>query len=86
MIADGHHRYETSLARTARAPADGAPARRYDLTLCFVVELVEDQLTVQPIHRLVSGLPDGPELPDLLSVSFELAEAGPVTDPPSSPP
>ena len=62
VIADGHHRYETSLAyRDERRAIDGAggPA---DATLCFVVELVEDQLTVRPIHRLLSDLPDGYDL------------------------
>jgi uncharacterized protein (DUF1015 family) len=51
VIADGHHRYETCLAFAAQC-RDLAAA---DSTLCFVVELVEDQLTVQPIHRLLSG-------------------------------
>src|SRR4051794_1935275 len=51
VIADGHHRYETSLAFAAeRADLTGATA-----TLCYVVELAPDQLTVRPIHRLVRG-------------------------------
>ncbi len=49
VIADGHHRYETSLAFAAERP--DLPAARS--TLAFVVELVDDQLTVQPIHRLL---------------------------------
>ena len=62
VIADGHHRYETSLAyRDERRAVEGTggPA---DATLCLVVELVEDQLTVRAIHRLISGLPDGYDL------------------------
>jgi uncharacterized protein (DUF1015 family) len=58
VIADGHHRYETSLAyREERRSADGAgtPA---DATLCYVVELTDEQLTVRAIHRLVHGLAD----------------------------
>jgi uncharacterized protein (DUF1015 family) len=51
VIADGHHRYETSLAFAAERPDLPAAAS----TLAFVVELVDDQLTVQPIHRLLRG-------------------------------
>ena len=63
VIADGHHRYETSLAYRARARArpTATPARRR-ATLAYVVELVEDELTVRAIHRLVDGLPDGTDL------------------------
>jgi uncharacterized protein (DUF1015 family) len=56
VIADGHHRFETCLAYRDEASPDAPGA---DATLCFVVELADDQLTVQPIHRLLSGLPDG---------------------------
>jgi uncharacterized protein (DUF1015 family) len=52
VIADGHHRYETCLAFAQERPdLSGASA-----TLCYVVELAPDQLTVQPIHRLVRGV------------------------------
>ena len=75
VIADGHHRYETSLAFAAERPdLDAARA-----TLCFVVELVEDQITVQPIHRLIAGLPDGTDVAAALSSSFEVE---PTTDQP----
>jgi uncharacterized protein (DUF1015 family) len=52
VIADGHHRYETCLAFAAERPdLPGAKA-----TLCYVVELAPDQLTVRPIHRLLRGV------------------------------
>jgi len=52
VIADGHHRYETCLAfARERADLPGASS-----TLCFVVELAPDQLTVHPIHRLLRGV------------------------------
>jgi uncharacterized protein (DUF1015 family) len=58
VIADGHHRYETSLAyRDERRAADGPGA--YDLVMTYVVELVDHELTVLPIHRLIAGLPAG---------------------------
>ena len=61
VIADGHHRYETSLAYKAeRKPRTAPPARRRDLA--YLVELVEDELTVHAIHRLLSGFPDGIDL------------------------
>jgi len=71
VIADGHHRYETSLQyRDERRVVDG-PGTEADLTLCLLVELVEDELTVQPIHRLVTGLPDGAALHLLLTEHFD---------------
>jgi uncharacterized protein (DUF1015 family) len=73
VIADGHHRYETSLAyrgeREAAAPDGSAgPAA---LTLAYLVELVEDELTVRAIHRLLAGLPDGFDLVAALDPWFE---------------
>ena len=52
VIADGHHRYETCLAFADECPELGGASA----TLCYVVELAPDQLTVQPIHRLVRGV------------------------------
>jgi uncharacterized protein (DUF1015 family) len=54
VIADGHHRYETcGQYRTERGPDAGD----YDLTMTYVVELTDDELDVQPIHRLLRGVP-----------------------------
>jgi uncharacterized protein (DUF1015 family) len=67
VIADGHHRYETCLAFAAERPdLTGAGS-----TLFYVVELAPDQLSVQPIHRLLSGV----ELADLeaaLATEYDL--------------
>ncbi|MCU1353324.1 MAG: hypothetical protein JWM05_2533 [Acidimicrobiales bacterium] len=62
VIADGHHRYETSLAYRDERRVDDGPGGPADATLCYVVELADDELTVRPIHRLVAGLPDGVDL------------------------
>jgi uncharacterized protein (DUF1015 family) len=71
VIADGHHRYETSLAyRAEREAADGDPGPAA-ATLAYVVELVEDELTVRAIHRLVHGLPPGTDLVAALDPWFE---------------
>jgi uncharacterized protein (DUF1015 family) len=76
VVADGHHRYETSLALHAERPDLSGG----DATLCFVVELVDDQLTVQPIHRLVSGLPDGVDLAATLEQFFTVGPLEPLPD------
>jgi uncharacterized protein (DUF1015 family) len=72
VIADGHHRYETSLAyRDERrgASPDGT-AGGAEAVMCFVVELVDAELSVGPIHRLLSGLPDGFDLVGALEPFF----------------
>ncbi len=71
VVADGHHRYETSLAYKAeRAEADGDPGLA-GATLAYVVELVEDELTVHAIHRLLAGLPSGFDLEAAFAPWFE---------------
>jgi uncharacterized protein (DUF1015 family) len=77
VIADGHHRYEVARAyRDERRAAGGGAAGPWDLTLAFVVELAEDQLTVEPIHRLLSRLPGGWDR--CLDPYFDRAPAGPT--------
>ena len=56
LIADGHHRYETSLAYQREVGA-GGPA---DHVLMALVSLEDPGLTVFPTHRLISGLADDP--------------------------
>jgi len=77
VIADGHHRYETSLAyRNERRAAAGGAAGPYDLTMAFVVELSEEHLHVEAIHRLVTGLPPGVDLVETLRSFFEPVAGG----------
>jgi len=74
VIADGHHRYETCLNFQGERPElSGAHA-----TLCFVVELVEDQLTVQPIHRLLRSLPAEFDFLAAFEPFFEIVDIGPM--------
>ncbi|MGZ4705126.1 MAG: DUF1015 domain-containing protein [Acidimicrobiales bacterium] len=78
VIADGHHRYETSLAYRdeQRAAGRDTPAGSGpEAVLTYVVELVDDELTVLPIHRLLSGLPDGFDLRGALAEWFEIGPA-----------
>jgi uncharacterized protein (DUF1015 family) len=70
VIADGHHRYETSLAYRREREAEG-PAGPATATMAYVVELVDDELTVRAIHRLVDGLPAGTDLVAALDPWFE---------------
>lgn len=77
VIADGHHRYSTCLTYAGEAGA----AAGADATLCLVVELDAEQLTVQPIHRLIAGLPDGFDLAAALGGDFALGELEPLPGP-----
>jgi uncharacterized protein (DUF1015 family) len=77
VIADGHHRYETALAyQGEQRAANGDQPGRYDFVLAFVVELAEGELGLRPIHRLLSGLPEGFPLVEALSSSFSIEPAG----------
>ena len=75
VVADGHHRYETSLAYKAEREAADGDAGEAGATLAYLVELVEDELTVHAIHRLLTGLPDGSTSLAALAPWFE--DAGP---------
>ncbi len=79
VIADGHHRYETALAyRDERRRANGGVGGAYDAVMAYVVELADEQLTVRPVHRLLSGLDPGTDLVDALSAHFDVvADAAP---------
>lgn len=77
LIADGHHRY--AISRTYRdeqrnAGGDGAS----ELTMTLVQELVDDQLSIAAIHRLVSGH-DAREVLSRISGFYDASDAGPVS-------
>ncbi len=79
VIADGHHRYETCLAyRSERRAASGDAPGDYDLTMAYVVELAEEHLHVEAIHRLISGLAPDVDLTAVLDRHFVTAAAGAV--------
>lgn len=80
VIADGHHRYATALQHRDERHEAGAGAGPWDLVLAFVVELSEDQLDVQPIHRVLTGVPDGLDLAEALAPWFAV-EADATVDP-----
>lgn len=77
LIADGHHRYAISRTyRDERRAVDGRGP--WDLTLAYVGELVESQLSIDAIHRLYRGITID-RLRTVLGDCFDLAPAGPVT-------
>ncbi len=81
VVADGHHRYETSLAYKAEREASEGNSGLADSTMAYIVELVEDELTVHAIHRLITGLPEGTDVLAALSPWFEDAGAPPADRP-----
>ena len=58
VLADGHHRFETAIAYRNERTEAGAATDADGMVMCLVVELAEDQLWVQPIHRLLNGVAD----------------------------
>jgi uncharacterized protein (DUF1015 family) len=78
LIADGHHRFETALNYRAERAEAGAASADDDAVMTLVVELSDDQLTVQAIHRLILGLPDGFDLAGALDEWFDVTPAEPV--------
>jgi uncharacterized protein (DUF1015 family) len=82
LIADGHHRYGVSRSyRDEIREATGRTDTPAELTLAFVNELIEEQLSVEAIHRLYTNI-DETDLADALARSFELIPTdrpGPAT-------
>ncbi len=71
LIADGHHRYGISrIYRDERRSRDGATGPA-EFTLAFVNELISDQLSIEPIHRVYSGV-SAAEVSAALSEHFDL--------------
>lgn len=78
VIADGHHRY--AISRTYRDQQRAATGRTdldSELTLTYVGELVEEQLSVAAIHRLLTGTTAN-EILDATVDFFERQPAGVV--------
>jgi uncharacterized protein (DUF1015 family) len=78
VLADGHHRFETAInyrneVRQAGDDAGGAAA-----IMTFVVELVDEELCIEPIHRLVE-MPAGVDIRARLGDVFAVQDAGPNT-------
>jgi len=78
VIADGHHRYAVSRTyRDQRRAQTGRNDLDSELTLTYVGELVEEQLSIAAIHRLLDGV-DASTILEGLSAFFECRDAGVV--------
>jgi len=78
VLADGHHRFETACTYRNELRAAGTPLAGTDAILTLVVELVDDELWIEPIHRLID-LPAEVDLRARLDDRFEFVAAGPCT-------
>jgi uncharacterized protein (DUF1015 family) len=78
LIADGHHRYETALAYRDERRRHGTARPDDDFVMALIVELADDQLTVQAIHRVLEGLPAGFDLPAALAPWFDVTPTAPA--------
>lgn len=79
LIADGHHRY--AISRAYRDEVRGSSGRvdtDAELTMTYVSELVDEQLSIDPIHRVYRGA-SADALAERLGSYFSLEDAGPVT-------
>ena len=75
LIADGHHRY--AISRTYRDEVRAASGRTdtdAEFTLTFVNELVADQLSIEAIHRVYTGICVD-ELRAVLAACFDVEPA-----------
>lgn len=81
FIADGHHRYETSLAYRDELAARGelsGPDDPANFCLMMLVSMSDPGLLILPTHRLLSGFSGltGEQLVERLSPEFDLTETG----------
>ncbi len=77
VLADGHHRFETAIAYRDERTAAGTATDDDGRVMCLVVELADDQLWVQPIHRLLNHVPDPAALRAALGSGFTVEDFGP---------
>jgi len=77
VVADGHHRYETSVTYAAERRAADDDPEGAAWAMCYVVELTEGELTVRPIHRLLGGV-EAASLTAALDGCFTSTDAGTV--------
>ncbi len=79
LIADGHHRYAISRSyRDERRRATGRLDTEAELTMTYVAELVDEQLSIDPIHRVYRGI-SADALAARLAPYGALQDAGTVT-------
>ena len=75
VLADGHHRFETACTYRDELRAAGEPVGGAGAIMMLVVELADDELDIEPIHRLLD-LPAGIDLRARLADAFDLVDMG----------
>jgi uncharacterized protein (DUF1015 family) len=75
LIADGHHRYAISRTFRDQSRTAGNP-QGAELTMTYVAELVQEQLSVAAIHRLYDI--DNASLLSVLTSHYDTTDAGRV--------
>lgn len=82
IIADGHHRYETTLELRDEFSAEdpeGAARGAYDYVLMFLTNTHDEGLTIFPTHRLCRGL-EGFDADALVRKVHEAFEVEPLEE------
>ena len=79
VLADGHHRFETAIAYRDERRAAGITETGDDAVMCLIVELSEEHLWVQPIHRVLRGVRSSTGLRLDLARKFRIVDAAPNT-------
>ncbi len=75
VLADGHHRFETAIAYRDERRAAGTVDPGDDAIMCLIVELTDEQLWVQPIHRLLRRITSPAGLRLKLGERFRIVDA-----------
>jgi uncharacterized protein (DUF1015 family) len=75
VLADGHHRFETAINYRNELREGGEEPGGAAAIMTFVVELADDELCIEPIHRLVD-LPGGADVRSLLADAFDISDCG----------
>jgi uncharacterized protein (DUF1015 family) len=73
LIADGHHRYETSFEYQREMSIKkgfSSGEESYDYTLMFLANLMDEGITILPTHRLIKEIPK--DIHGLFSRYFEI--------------
>lgn len=59
ILADGHHRYESSLVLKHRLSSPSSTGNEgFNFHLMFLSNMESDDLRILPTHRLIQGIPD----------------------------
>lgn len=77
VLADGHHRFETAINYRNERTAAGLAHRGDEAVMCLMVELADDELWVQPIHRVLRGVGSATRLRLDLAKTLRIGDAAP---------